>query len=120
MKTDDSYSDYMYNFIDTICKKFGPRYSCSEAEKNANIWIKEELNKFCDETFIDEFETRPALYPQGFIKVAGILGGISPLFMPLIFPFPIISLILVILGITVLYSELVPMKECIGFIFKTE
>jgi len=120
MKTDQSYSDYMYNFIDTICKKFGPRYSCSEAEENANIWIKEELDKFCDETFIDEFETRPALYPQGFIKVAGILGGISPLFMPLIFPFPIISLILVILGITVLYSELFLMKEWIGFLFKTK
>jgi hypothetical protein len=120
MKTDKTYSDYMYNFIDTICKKFGPRYSCSEAEKNANIWIKEELDKFCDETFIDEFETRPALYPQGFIKVAGILGGISPLFMPLIFPFPIISLILVILGITVLYSELFLMKEWIGFLFKTK
>jgi len=120
MKTDESYSDYMYNFIDTICKRFGPRYSCSESEKNANIWIKEELDKFCDETFIDEFETRPALYPQGFIKVAGILGGVSPLFMPLIFPFPIISLILVILGITVLYSELFLMKEWIGFLFKTK
>jgi len=120
MKTDKNYSDYMFNFIDTICKKFGPRYSCSEAEKNANIWIKEELDKFCDETFIDEFETRPALYPQGFIKVAGILGGISPLFMPLIFPFPIISLILVILGITVLYSELFLMKEWIGFLFKSK
>jgi len=120
MKTDKTYSDYMFNFIDTICKKFGPRYSCSESEKNANIWIKEELDKFCDETFIDEFETRPALYPQGFIKVAGILGGISPLFMPLIFPFPIISLILVILGITVLYSELFLMKEWIGFLFKTK
>jgi len=120
MKTDKNYSDYMFNFIDTICKKFGPRYSCSEAEKNANIWIKEELDKFCDETFIDEFETRPALYPQGFIKVAGLLGGISPLFMPLIFPFPIISLILVILGITVLYSELFLMKEWIGFLFKTK
>ena len=120
MKTDKTYSDYMYNFIDTICKKFGPRYSCSEAEKNANSWIKEELDKFCDETFIDEFETRPALYPQGFIKVAGILGGISPLFMPLIFPFPIISLILVILGITVLYTELFLMKEWIGFLFKTK
>jgi len=120
MKTDESYSDYMFNFIDTICKKFGPRYSCSESEKNANIWIKEELDKFCDKTFIDEFETRPAMYPQGFIKVAGILGGISPLFMPLIFPFPIISLILVILGITVLYSELFLMKGWIGFLFKTK
>lgn len=118
MKTDESYSDYMFNFVDTICKKFGPRYSCSEAEKNANVWIKEELDKFSDETFIDEFETRPAMYPQGFIKVAGLLGGISPLFMPLIFPFPIISFILVILGIIVLYSEMFLMKEWIGFLFK--
>lgn len=118
MKTDESYSDYMFNIVDTICKKFGPRYSCSEAEKNANLWIKEKLDKFCDETFIDEFETRPALYPQGFIKVAGLLGGISPLFMPLVFPFPIISLILVILGIVVLYTELFLMKEWVGFLFK--
>ncbi|MFX0077071.1 MAG: M28 family peptidase [Candidatus Hermodarchaeota archaeon] len=120
MKADKSYSEYMYHFIDTICKKFGPRYSCSEAEKNTNIWIKEELDKFCDETFIDEFETRPALYPQGFIKVAGTLGGLSPLFMPLVFPLPIISLILVILGLTVLYTELFLMKEWIGFLFKTK
>lgn len=120
MKIDESYSDYMFNFVDTICKKFGPRYSCSDAEKNANVWIKEELDKFCDETFIDEFETRPALYPQGFIKVAGILGGISPLFMLLRFPFPIISFILVILGIIVLYTELFLMKEWIGFLFKSQ
>ncbi|MCK4859686.1 MAG: M28 family peptidase, partial [Candidatus Omnitrophica bacterium] len=45
---------------------------------------------------------------------------ISPLFMPLVFPFPIISLIFVILGITVLYSELFLMKEWIGFLFKTK
>jgi len=120
MKTDESYSDYMFNFIDTICTEFGPRYSCSESEKNANIWIKEELDQFCDETFIDEFETRPAMYPQGFTKVAGILVGISPLFMPLIFPLPVISLILVILGITVLYSELFLMKGWIGFLFKVK
>ncbi len=120
MKTNESYSDYMFNFIDAICTKFGPRYSCSEAEKSANIWIKKELDQFCDETFIDEFETRPAMYPQGFTKIAGLLCGISPLFMPLIFPFPIISLILVILGITVLYSELFLMKGWIGFLFKTK
>lgn len=120
MKVDNSYSDYMYNFIDTICKEFGPRYSCSDAEKNANIWIKEELDNFCDETFIDEFETRPSLYPQGLTKVVGFLVGVSPLFMPLMFPFPIISLILVIWGIIVLYSELFLMKEWIGFLFKTK
>ena len=118
MKTDESYSDYMYNFIDTICKKFGPRYSCSDAEKNANVWIKEELDNFCDETFIDEFETRPAMYPKGFIKFAGFFGGISPIFMVLQFPFPILSAIFVFLGIWVLYSEMMLMKGWIWPFFK--
>ncbi len=120
MEIEDSNSDYMYDIIETICKKFGPRYSCSEAEKNANIWIKEELDQFCDETFIDEFETRPAMYPQGFIKVAGFLGGISPFFLTLIFPFSLLSFILVILGVVVLYSELFLMKGWIGFLFKAK
>ena len=118
MKYDESYSEYMYNFVDTICKEFGPRYSCSNEEKNANLWIKDELDKFCDETFIDEFETYPGLYPQGLLKVAGTLVGISFIFMPLKFPLPILSFIFVMLGILVLYTELVLMKEWIRFLFK--
>lgn len=118
MNDDESYSEYMYNFVDTICKEFGPRYSCSNEEKNANLWIKDELDKFCDETFIDEFETYPGLYPQGLLKVAGTLVGISFIFMPLKFPLPILSFIFVMLGILVLYTELVLMKEWIRFLFK--
>ena len=41
----DSYTDYAYNIIKDICEKFGPRYSSSEAEKKANLWIKEEFSK---------------------------------------------------------------------------
>jgi hypothetical protein len=118
MNVDESYSDYMYNFVDTICKKFGPRYSCSKAEKDANIWIKEQLEQFCNDTFLDEFQTYPGLYPQGLIKVAGYFGGLSIIFMPLIFPFPIFATLFVLLGFLVLYSELVLMKEWIKFLFK--
>jgi hypothetical protein len=118
MKIDETYPEYMYNFVDTICKKFGPRYSCSKAEKDTNLWIKEELDKFCDETFIDEFETYPGLYPQGLLKVAGIVCAVSIIFMPLTFPFPILSSIFILMGLFVLYSELVLMKEWIRFLFK--
>ena len=118
MIIDDSYSNYMYNFVDTICKKFGPRYSCSKAEMEANLWIKEELDKFCDSTFIDEFETHPAMYPQGLIKIAGFFLGISFIFIPLKFPFPILSSIFVLLGLFILYSELFLMKEWIRPFFK--
>lgn len=118
MKVDESYSDYMYDIIEEICKKFGPRYSCSQAEKDANIWLKDKLDKFSDKTFMDEFDARPAMYPQGFIKIAGILGGLSPLFIIFQFPCPIFSTIFVILGLWVLYSEMMLMKGWIWPFFK--
>ena len=118
MKVDDSYSDYMYGIIDDICKQFGPRYSCTQAERDANIWLKDELDKYSDETFMDEFDARPAMYPQGFIKIAGILGGLSPLFMIFQFPWPILSAVFVFLGLWVLYSEMMLMKGWIWPFFK--
>ncbi|MHA1652220.1 MAG: M28 family peptidase [Candidatus Helarchaeota archaeon] len=118
MKTSEADVEYMYNFVDTICKTFGPRYSCSESEKKAAHWIKAELDKFCDKTFLDEFETYPNLYPQGLLKVVGVLAGISFIFIPLKFPGPIFSLIFILLALFVLYTELFLMKEWIRFLFK--
>lgn len=118
MKISHTLTDYMYNFIEEICEKFGPRYSCSEQEKQANKWIKTEFKNYCDEVKIDEFQTKPALYPQGLVKVAGILSGISPIFMPLYFPLPIITSIFIFLGLFVLITELIFMKEWIGFLFR--
>ena len=109
LKIDNSDAEYMYNIIDSICKKYGPRYSCSQAERDANIWIKQELDNFADETFLDEFEVRPAMFPQGFIKIAGFLGLISPVFLIFQLPFPIFSAIFVILALWVLYSEMMLM-----------
>lgn len=117
MNIDESLTNYMYSFIETICAKFGPRFSCSKNERDANLWIKEEFDKFCDTTNLDEFETRPGLYPQGLIKVAGILSAISPIFIYLIFPFPIITTLFIFLALFVLVSELLMMKEWIGFLF---
>ncbi len=118
MKTDDQYTEYMFTFVDTICKKFGPRYSCSQAEKDANLWIRDELDKFCDETFIDEFETHPGLYPIGIFKIFRLLGAISFIFMPIIFPWPILSTICVFVALFVFITELFFMKEWISPLFK--
>ncbi|MFX0176262.1 MAG: M28 family peptidase [Candidatus Hodarchaeota archaeon] len=118
MEIDSSYSNYMYDFVDTICEKFGPRYSCSEAERKANEWIRGELDKFCDKTFIDEFYTRPAMYPQGLIKVAATFGVLSPIFIPFKFPIPFFSAIFIGLAVWVLYSELMLMKGWIWLFFK--
>jgi hypothetical protein len=118
MKTDESYSEYMYNFVDLICEKFGPRYSCSEAEKKANIWIKDELDKFCDETFLDEFETHPGLYPLGIFKSLRLLGAISFIFIPLKFPGPLFASICIFAALFIFLTELFLMKEWISFLFK--
>ena len=118
MIIDKSYSDYMYNIVDTICRKFGTRYSCSNAERDANEWIKEELDTFSDKTILDEFTTRPAMYPQGFIKIAGIFGSLSPIFMIFQYPFPIFSALFVLIGLWVVFSEMMLMKGWIGPFFK--
>lgn len=118
MEIDHSLTDYMYNFIDKICKQFGPRYSCSTQEKEANKWIKEEFTRYCDETYLDEFKTKPGLYPQGLIKVAGIFSAFSPIFIPLVFPLPILTSIFIFMALFVLISELIMMKEWIDFLFK--
>ncbi len=118
LKVDDSYSDYAYNFIKDICDKFGPRYSSSEAEKKANLWIKDEFAKYCDETHMEEFETNPNLYPIGVFKLTGFFIGISFLFMPLSFPWPLLSAAFVGIGLFILISELFFMKRWIKFLFK--
>ncbi|MCP4760936.1 MAG: Zn-dependent exopeptidase M28 [archaeon] len=118
MKVDDSLTDYAFNFIKQICEKYGPRYSSSKAEKDANLWIKDEFDNYCDETYIDEFETNPNLYTQGFIKMAFILVTISIFFIPLIYPLPIIAALLVIYALFVIYTELFLVKRWIKIFFK--
>ena len=118
MEEVSSYTDYAYNLIKDISEKFGPRYSSSEAEKNANLWIKEEFSKYCDETYVEEFETNPNLYPQGIFKVTGVFAGVAFVFIPLIFPFPLLSAIFISLGLFILFTELMFMKRWIKFLFK--
>jgi len=118
MKTDETLSDYMYNFVDSICRQFGPRYSCSEAEKKANLWIKDTLAQYCDETFIDEFETHPGMYPLGIFKILRILGAISFIFMPLKFPGSIFASVCIFTALSIFLLELFLMKEWISFLFK--
>ncbi|MFO8019292.1 MAG: M28 family peptidase [Promethearchaeia archaeon] len=118
MSREEPLADYAYNFIKDLCQKFGPRYSSSQAERNANEWIKEELSNYSDEVNLEEFETNPNLYPQGVFKVTGLLTGISWIFMPLAFPFPLLSGILIFLGIFVLVTELMMLKRWISPFFR--
>ena len=116
---DNELTDYAYNFIKDICEKFGPRYSSTEAEKKANLWIKDEFEKYLDEVHLEEFKTNPNLYPQGVFKVCGVLAGTSFIFMPFIFPFSILSGIFILLALFVLFTELMGLKRWIKIFFKS-
>ncbi|TFF96047.1 MAG: M28 family peptidase, partial [Promethearchaeota archaeon] len=119
MSREHSLADYAYGFIKKICTIFGPRYSSSEAEKNANLWIKEELSHYTDEVYMEEFKTNPNLYPQGIFKLTGILVGVAWIFIPLLFPLSLIAALLVGLGLFVLITELMMLKRWIKVFFKT-
>ena len=72
----DENSDYMYNTIKNICENVGPRMPCSESERKASEMMAKELEEYCDEVEIEEFETYPrALY--GWISIAIGIAGLS-------------------------------------------
>lgn len=118
MHVEDDLVQYARDHIKTIIEKFGPRYSCSQAEHDANAWTKEQLDHFCDETHFEEFQTEIDLYPQGLVKVAGVLAGLAIIFIPMRWGLPVLASVLVILGLVVFYGELFLMKRWITFLFK--
>ena len=119
MSREEPLADYGYNFIKDICEKFGPRYSSSKEEKEANLWIKDEISKYADNVVLEEFKTNPNLYPQGVFKTTGVLAGTAWIFMPLAFPLSIFSAIFILLGLFVLFAELMGLKRWIKIFFKT-
>ncbi|HME56108.1 MAG TPA: M28 family peptidase [Candidatus Lokiarchaeia archaeon] len=118
MHVDDDLVQYAHDHIKTIIEKFGPRYSCSQAEHDANKYTQKRLDQFCDETHFEEFKTEPELYPQGLVKVVGILATIAMVFIPFGWGLPVLAPVLVIFGLFVFYTELFMMKRWIRFLFK--
>ncbi|MFX0100478.1 MAG: M28 family metallopeptidase [Candidatus Hodarchaeota archaeon] len=118
MIVDPSLVDKAYEFIRHVCETFGPRFSCSDSEKNANLWIKDKFSEICDKVHREEFDTHPDKSPHGALKITGFLIGISWLFIPTAFPFPILSIALVVVGLIVLYSEFLQGYGWFSFLFK--
>ncbi|MHA1714468.1 MAG: M28 family metallopeptidase [Promethearchaeota archaeon] len=105
----------MIKFVST---RFGSRYDGSDAEKQANEWIKNKLVEFCDETHLETFPVHPDYYPQGMIKITGFFAGIAWIFAILKVPWNLFSTVFVSIGVVVLVSGLVFRKRWLNFIFK--
>ncbi|NVM05100.1 MAG: M20/M25/M40 family metallo-hydrolase [Candidatus Helarchaeota archaeon] len=115
MKTDKSYQNYMFGFIERICKDIGPRLATTEKEYQAIDEIEKELKDFSDETIRDEFYCTNKAYPGGLTHVAGFLCTLGFCFFAT--PLSIITTILCILGLLVLIMELMVLAEFIDFLY---
>jgi len=113
MKLDEVYSSYMIDFIKRICAEIGPRLGTTEGEKRAGQETKKEYDKFCDETFSEEFECRPKAFLD-FIWVSTILfiAGVA-----LYFCYPVVTAVLGTLTLLVFLFEQMFLKEAVDFLF---
>lgn len=114
MRTNNSYTEYMFSFIKRICEEIGPRPATSVNEAKAAQEIKKEFSKYCDETVIEKFECRPGGF-LGFLNILAILHFIALIFY---FHFPIISLILAIFSLFVYVLEINHLKEFVDPLFR--
>lgn len=67
---------YMTDGIRLICEKFKNRAPGSQSERDAQAYLKKELEKYSDEVIMEDFELHPKAF-MGFIPIAGVFGIIS-------------------------------------------
>jgi aminopeptidase YwaD len=109
----ERYTDYMYNLIDRVMKDIGPRESCSEAEKELGRLFAGEIVPACDRVETESFICSPTAF-LGFFPYLTMmfLAGVV-----LYFFLPPVSLVLGLVGFTVLFFEVVRYRELIDPVF---
>ncbi len=105
----EEYNDYMYNFIDNICKNIGPRLATKPEEHECVKVIEDELSKYCDETFTQDFKTGYLAYPRGLLSWGGGLCMIGFFFLFTIIPW--LCAVLSITGLFLALTELMFLKD---------
>ena len=113
MKLNDSYRNYMIDFIKKICAEIGPRLGTTVGERRAGDEIRKEYSKFCDETFSEEFECRPKAFLD-FIWVSSVLFITGA---ALYFFYPVFTVILAALTLLIFLFEQMFLKESVDFLF---
>jgi hypothetical protein len=79
MKLEKSSTDYMFGFIEQVCRDIGPRPGTSENEFRAGQMVKKEYERFCDEVKVEPFTCRPGGY-LGILTIIPILQVAATVF----------------------------------------
>ncbi len=67
------YTNYAIKSIKNCCKNFGPRPTGGEAEKNAQEYMMNDLNNFCDEVTREEFKVSDKAF-MSWIRIGVVMA----------------------------------------------
>ncbi len=108
------YTNYAIKNIKTICKNFGPRPVGSEAEKNAQEYLKKELETTCDEVVREEFKCSDKAF-MAWVPICAIFIIIGHAFLT--FGLPIVSLALAAVSLLLIVLEFIFYKPVLDAFF---
>ena len=109
------YTNYAIKSIKNCCKNFGPRPTGSEAEKNAQEYMMNDLNNFCDEVTREEFKVSDKAF-MSWIRIGVVMAIIAITMFTL--GFYVVSLALYALTILMIVLEFVFYKPVLDVFFK--
>ncbi|MFX0078530.1 MAG: M28 family metallopeptidase [Candidatus Hermodarchaeota archaeon] len=109
----ETLGERLKQFITDICETIGPRLGTSDAERKAGERIRKEYERYCDETFAEEFSCHPAAFLDS-VRVTSILYVVGVI---LYLWFPILTAIFGILGLAIFFAQIMFLKEIIDPIF---
>jgi len=121
MNEENTIKEYMQHIIKDICEKIGPRPPCSPEEAKCASYINEELKKYTDKSWIEEFQCHPQSYriqyqiPSITIITITILYWFYFFFLQIIFL--ILPVILLIDAILVIQLNIMHNSEFIDPLF---
>ena len=116
MRCTKKHEEFMFNFIKKVCEDIGPRSPCSKEEAQCANFLQKQLNKYCDETLIDEFYCQPGAYRAMFHWPVILYIFAIPFYLFL----PWVSLLLTIFALVILIGNEMYNMETIDIFFKKQ
>lgn len=108
------YTNYAIKSIKNVCKNFGPRPVGSEAEKNAQEYMKADLEKFCDEVKREEYKCSDKAF-MAWVPIGAMLLILSTVFFTL--GWSVIGLVLSALTLFFVLAEFIFYKPVLDPFF---
>ncbi len=108
------YTNYAIKNIKTLCKNFGPRPVGSEAERNAQEYLKKELETTCDTVSLEEYKCSDKAF-MAWVPMGAVLLILAALFFTL--GLPVGSLVTSCVALFLILAEFIFYKPVIDVFF---